>query len=130
MTPKPFTEHGWIVTNDILIFDWDSESNMESIRDRVADLLKGCGCKTGCQTRQCGCQRKGKKCTEGCNCTNCTNTACQMEISDTMEEASIEEIVTDAPPEDLDEIMEWVFGDYEAEGDPESDNGSDADADY
>ena len=40
-----------------------------------------------------------------------------MEISDIMEEASIEEIVNDAPPEDLDEIMEWVFGEYEAEGD-------------
>ena len=31
------------------------------------------------------------------------------------EDASIEEVITDALPEDLDKIMEWVFGEYEAE---------------
>ena len=47
---------------------------IDAIRERVAGLLKGCGCKTGCQTRQCGCKGKGKACGEGCNCMNCTNT--------------------------------------------------------
>ena len=37
--------------------------------------------------------------------------------------ASIEEIITDALPEDLDEIMEWVFREYEAEA--ECEEGSD-----
>ena len=45
---------------------------MDAIRKQVATLLKGCGCKTGCQTRQCGCKAKGQACGEGCNCMNCT----------------------------------------------------------
>ena len=42
-----------------------------------------------------------------------------------MEEASIEEIIMDTPPEDLDEVMEWVFGDYEGDmvSEEESDDG-------
>ena len=42
--------------------------------------------------------------------------------TNSLEEASIEEIVEDSPPEDLDEVMEWVFGEQEAEledSDPE-----------
>ena len=97
---------------------------MDAIRKRVATLLKGCGCKTGCQTRQCGCKAKGQACGEGCNCMNCTNTDMNTTANSTnsLEEASIEEIVEDSPPEDLDEVMEWVFGEQEAEledSDPE-----------
>ena len=40
-----------------------------------------------------------------------------------MEEVSIEEIITDTPPEDLDEIMEWVFGDFEADRESEEESG-------
>ena len=47
---------------------------MAAVRERVAGLITGCGCKTGCETRQCGCKRNDKKCGEGCNCTNCKNT--------------------------------------------------------
>ena len=117
MAPKPVSEYGWKIIEGTLAFDWDSDSNMDAIRERVAGLLKGCGCKTGCQTRQCGCKGKGKACGEGCNCTNCTNTDCCTTSAATngTEDASIKEIVTDALPEDLDEIMEWVFGEYEAE---------------
>ena len=44
--------------------------------------------------------------------------------TNSMEETSVEEIIEDSPPEDLDEIMECVFGDYEAE------IGSEEDSDY
>ena len=81
---------------------------MDAFRERVAGLLKRCGCKTWChQTHQCGCKGKGKACGEGCNCTNCTNTDCCTTAAATngTEDASIEEVITDALPEDLDEIM-------------------------
>ena len=92
-----------------LHFDWDSESNMDAFRKSVAGLLKRCGCKTWChQTHQYGCKGKGKACGEGCNCTNCKNTDCCTTAAATngTEDASIEEVITDALPENLDEIME------------------------
>ena len=127
LNPKPLCDYGWSVQNENISVAWDSDSNMDSIRERVSSLLKGCGCKTGCHSRQCGCKGKGKLCGEGCNCINCTNTGTQTIASGTnsMEEASIEEIITDTPPEDLDEVMEWVFGDYEGDmvSEEESDDG-------
>ena len=102
MSPKPLSEYGWKVQDDHLTIEWDTDDNMDAIRKRVATLLKGCGCKTGCQTPQCGCKAKGQACGEGCNCTNTDmNTT-----ANSLEETSIEEIVEDSPPEDLDEVME------------------------
>ena len=34
----------------------------------------------------------------------------------------IDEILEDSPPEELDEIMDWVFGDYEVKTDEEEDD--------
>ena len=90
------SDYGWKVQDGTLTVDWDCDCNMDAIIERVAGLLKGCGCRTGCQTRQCGCKGKGKACGEGCNCMNCTNTdtCTQTRASDTnsMEETSIEKI--------------------------------------
>lgn len=58
MSLKPITEYGWNINNDILTVDWDCEDNMKAVRERVEGLLKGCSCKTGCETRQCGCRKK------------------------------------------------------------------------
>ena len=58
MCPKPLSEYGWITTKDTLAIDWDSQSNMDEVRERVAGLLKGCACKTGCLTQQCRCQKR------------------------------------------------------------------------
>ena len=60
MCPKPLSEYGWITTKDTLAIDWDSQSNMDAVRERVAGLLKGCACKTGCLTRQCGCKKRAR----------------------------------------------------------------------
>ena len=68
IVPKPMTEYGWHINNDSLTIDWDCDSNMKAINERVAGLLKGRCCKTGCETRQCGCKKNDKKCSEGCNC--------------------------------------------------------------
>ena len=114
--PKPLSNYGWKVQDNTLAIDWDSDINMDAVKERVEGLLKGCGCKTGCQTWQCQCNAKEKGCGQGCNCTNCTNTHLPIpNVTGSMEEMSVEEIIEDAPPEDLDEIMEWVFGDNEIE---------------
>ena len=87
--------------------DWDSNVNMDAAKEQVEGLLKGCRCKTGCQTRLCQCKAKGKGCGEGCNWTNCTNTHLPTpNVTGSMQEMSVEEIIEDATPEDLNEIME------------------------
>ena len=82
-------------------------------------------------TEGCGCKAKGKGCGEGCNCTNCTNTHLPTpNVTGSMEEMSVEEIIEDAPPEDIDEIMgimEWVFDDNETERVSSTENDSDSD---
>ena len=83
---------------------------MKEVRERVEGLLKGCSCKTGCETRQCGCKKKNKKCGEGCNCLNCKNAEYTIQSHDDREvdlaEISIEEVIADDPPSD---IEEWVL---------------------
>ena len=84
---------------------------MEAVKERVAGLLKGCGCRTGCQTRQCGCRAKERACGEGCTCMSCTNTE-----NNGLEEESMPEEINDkiSIPNDMDELMEWVFGEQVA----------------
>ena len=127
IVPKPLSEYGWKVQDSTLVVDWDSDINMDAVKERVEGLLKGCGCKTGCQTRQCRCKGKGKAYGEGCNCTNCNNTGVQTPTTASMEEMNIEEIIEDSAPEDLNEIMQWVFGDYQAQRVSEAEEESDSD---
>ena len=50
MVLKPLYGCGWKIDGDSLTFDWDSEGNIEAVKERIARLLKGCGCRTGCGT--------------------------------------------------------------------------------
>ena len=70
---KPLELHGWKVNEGKLAIEWDSDENIEKIQQRVRGLLKGCKCKTGCRTNQCGCRPKGLQCSEGCECKDCIN---------------------------------------------------------
>ena len=36
--------------------------------------MKGCSCKSGCDTKRCGCWENGEACGPGCRCVNCKNT--------------------------------------------------------
>lgn len=53
--------------------EWDTEENIKSKQSRVALLLRGCGCKKGCETWQCSCRWLGNECRPGCRCVNCYN---------------------------------------------------------
>ena len=93
MKLEPMIEHGWYYNGDELNYEWDSELNIAKIKSRVASMLKGCKCRTGCTTAICGCRKRDQHCSEGCDCIGCTNRQDCKEVD-----------------EELDEIMEWVFG--------------------
>ena len=42
ITPKPIYNYGWKDIDGTLSVDWDSDSNMDAVRERVAGLLRGC----------------------------------------------------------------------------------------
>ena len=46
----PLVCNGWNLNNSNLTIDWDSEENTTNIRQTVALMKKGCGCKTSCQS--------------------------------------------------------------------------------
>ena len=46
---------------------------MLAVRQRVDLLLKGCACKGGCNTKECGCKKNGRSRGPECRCVNCTN---------------------------------------------------------
>lgn len=115
MELAPLADFGWIVDVDLLSIDWDSRENMQAIHQRVASLLRGCKCKTGCSTSHCGCRVKGKQCSEGCECINCVNIKTS---SDPLNHLVLEEQVMgtemDLLNEEVDEIMDWVFGEEQS----------------
>ena len=116
MVVQPLVEYGWKLDGEMLSFDWDSSANMEAVRERVAGLTRGCHCRTGCGTSRCGCKGKGKSCSEGCKCTNCSNTqdALHRDSTDDLLEISVEEIIADENQTEVNDIMDWVFGNSES----------------
>ena len=64
---------------------------------------------SGCLTARCSCRKKGKKCTEGCECKHCGNLTANSEIDEVhvaLEELVLHEDNNDA---DDDELGDWIF---------------------
>ncbi len=84
---------------------------------RVTGLLKGCKCKAGCSTKRCSCRNKGRNCSIGCDCINCTNT--QMKENDELLDIVVDEYLTEVTressdvPDEANDILDWVFGSEE-----------------
>ena len=57
MALSPLTSNGWIKEDGKLHIEWDSKENVQSVRKRVDLLLKGCGCRYGCDTNRCSCRK-------------------------------------------------------------------------
>ena len=106
--------NGWKqVDTSTLAIDWDSESNVSVIRDRVTLLQKGCGCKTGCQTNRCKCRRDKHDCGPGCKCQGCTNVPQTSQTSHelNLDQESSSESEDEFGDSEVDDIMRDVFGD-------------------
>ena len=57
-------------------------------------------------------KKNGKHCSEGCECRNCCNTATSEPTTNiSLHHLSLEEEIDDHLAKEVDEIMEWVFGD-------------------
>ena len=105
MKLAPLTMYGWNKTDGVLSIHWDSIENMAAIRDRVALLMKGCKCKTGCTTGRCSCHKKGQACSEGCTCMHCKNMS-HCVLNEEMDETLSREQTDD---EVLDFVMESEY---------------------
>ena len=124
MVLKPLSEYGWKVKDSLLTFDWDSEDNMAAVPQQVECLTKGCKCKTGCRTLRCGCRKRGKECSEGCECSSCTNIKIgRQQTKDSLLDVTLEELEGgECQTEDIDDIMDWVFGGHEVDSDNSDDD--------
>lgn len=60
--------------------DWKCPEVIERVTDTINFLTKGCSCKKGCQTNQCGCRKKNNTCGPGCQCQGCKNVATVTEM--------------------------------------------------
>ena len=66
------------------------------VTETINFLTKGCSCKKGCQTNQCGCRKKGNCCGPGCQCQGCANVG----TVNTCKHLSQSETDTDSESED------------------------------
>ena len=110
---QPMTSFGWRITDGILKIEWDTESNIKNIRERVYVLTKGCKCTTGCSTNRCSCRKNEKKCSVGCECTNCTNSSQgDTHSTNTQEDTELGDLAIEEEHSTLpvDEIMNIIFG--------------------
>ena len=121
------------MSNSNLTIDWDSEENTTNIRQTVALMRKGCGCKTSCQSSRCKCKMAGNYC-YGCKCVGCCNLpsptpgqVTDSALSTPLESGSEEEGDNEAYKEleDVDATTLEVFGNYDIQSVSEiSDNDS------
>ena len=113
MVLKPITENDWTIENTKLCVVWDTEENMQLVRERVNLLLRGCNCVTECKNSVCGCKRKNSKFIEGYQCINCENEVSPAVECDKLSVIALEEEVQSSgnpyPNEDEDEFAEFVF---------------------
>ena len=70
----PFPEdNGWKRDDSGYSMDWDCPDLQKEVQETINFLVKGCSCKKGCKTKQCGCHKKGHHCGPGCEYQSCTN---------------------------------------------------------
>lgn len=69
----PLDGNGWGKEEGTTNIIWDTPENRQEVKQRVHLLMNGCGCKSGCRSGRCGCQKRGSVCGAGCHCVNCEN---------------------------------------------------------
>ena len=74
VTPLDLLGHDWAIENQTLKIVWDSQENIERVRENVIFLTsKGCSCKGNCSTCRCKCSKQHKNCRANCKCSDCEN---------------------------------------------------------
>ena len=121
----PLGDYGWKQPQqNTLTIEWDSDSNLSEIKERVGLIRKGCSCKTGCKTARCKCRKKTSHCGPGCKCIGCTNlpleTDGQPNNDADCEDSSDESSATSDLEGEVDQLMADVFGTDTEGGDVDS----------
>ena len=108
-------QFGWSRQNGQLEIVWEAEENKEEVKDRLDYVLKGCKCKTGCNTKRCKCKKCGRTCGPGCQCLNCVNShhgndswdeeVNQLEVEGQVDNETDEEYIEESDDEELPAIM-------------------------
>lgn len=70
MVLLPVEQFGWKLEKEKIKVEWDSQENLQRVKECVAFLIHGCGCKTGCKTHHC---KAGNPRGPGCKCNSCQN---------------------------------------------------------
>ncbi len=109
MNLEPITLYGWAIQDSRLTIQWDTEENLKAIRERVTTLTRGCKCVSGCRTKRCGCVKKNRLCSVGCECTHCINTLPRTSPT-TPINTDLPSHDSDVSDDDLDDIMTSDFG--------------------
>ena len=110
MNLNPMTSYGWMIQDGTLHIQWDTETNISTIKDRVQALTKGCKCTTGCNTNRCSCRRNGNKCSIGCECTNCVNIP-QGNLKEQNQDTELKHLAAEEEhTRTTDETMTHIFG--------------------
>ena len=61
----PPENYGWINEEIKYNIEWMPEEERNCIGKKINYLMKGCGCKTGCISKRCGCRKEGRLCGPG-----------------------------------------------------------------
>ena len=121
--PQP-EDSGWTICEDGKYkIDWEAPEIVEKVKRTIQFLIKGCSCKKGCISNNCGCRKKGIHCGPGCECQGCVNLPTDEALSvdnnnnssDTSENESGNESNVDSE-EDAEELqMEIITDDFYAD---------------
>ena len=80
-TPLPLPEEsGWKKSDGSYAIDWEAPEIQERVQQSIDFLIKGCSCKKGCRTANCGCKKKGRYCGPACLCQECVNLQADINI--------------------------------------------------
>lgn len=122
ITYPTLQDYGWKQPDSkTLSIDWDSDNNVSEIRARVALIKRGCGCKTGCHTARCKCKKAGHHCGPGCKCLSCVNLPSEATHHSTCIDTESSSDSDDNFEEEVDSIMNEVFGEFQFDYDSHSD---------
>ena len=92
--------------------DWESPEIEKKIKYNTDFLTKGCNCKKGCKTLNCGCKKKSRNCEPGCLCQGCTNVPHNTIPDDNSESSSSDESDSGtSSSEDCEELEEEIIMD-------------------